>query len=147
MSSRCTDSVGPAIKRYSPRMSRQQRTPRRLRLASSAQWCPISGSDELSHALFGGAVTVIIVGWPRPWGGCSATADDLRSLAQRSFQLAELHRYLPQLHEQVVLGGLDVFDGRCKEALCDCSNDERGGADADQHDEDGDDLALGCLRR
>jgi hypothetical protein len=31
--------------------------------------------------------------------------------------------------------------------LSDCSNKECGRADANQHDDDGDDLALGCLWR
>ncbi|HXA55145.1 MAG TPA: hypothetical protein VNV37_09775, partial [Solirubrobacteraceae bacterium] len=35
-----------------------------------------------------------------------------------------------------------MFDGRREEALSDCSNDERGCSDADQHDDDRDDLEL-----
>lgn len=40
-----------------------------------------------------------------------------------------------------------MFDVRCQEALSDRSNKECGRADANQHDDDGDDLALGCLWR
>src|ERR1700735_1328317 len=76
-----------------------------------------------------------------------ALVHDVGSLTQCSFQFAELSRDLADLCEQVVLGGLDVFDVRCQEALSDCSNKECGRADANQHDDDGDDLALGCLWR
>jgi hypothetical protein len=88
---------------------------------------PFSAFGECSQAL------------PRPsyrgasWDGragvnaaeneCSAAAHDLCSLTQRTIQLAELRRNLPHLHEQVVLGGLHVFDGRREEALSNCSND------------------------
>jgi hypothetical protein len=60
----------------------------------------------------------------RIWQAGVSASDGVRSLAQCSFQLAELRRNLSHLHKQVVLGSLHVFNGRCKEALRHCPNDE-----------------------